>query len=269
LLSDVEGVATADQAAFEQDLIQTHGEDKTPLIGKIRVHPADESDLRMVSSERLGRTKDGRYGWKQKRVMTRMPYVPALGGRTNKAEYPSVVEYLAEMKQAYAFIHYDSGWWLIPRNAAIGGGAVGMVIVGGIWPTLLFLMSGAGFGRRYNPKYKDDRSLWRVRPSKTTPVHRPQVTAEQMARVQAVADAYEQNLAPAGGHAHSASAAAATPSQEVRQLDARPLEEAKPLPNPDADDEVEVKGEYYPVMIHHKKHHEEGGGDPHSGSGTD
>ena len=51
--------------------------------------------------------------------------------------------------------------------------------------------------------------------------------------------------------------AGAKDESPVRKLDGGPLELTPVANQQAADDEIEVKGEYYPVLIHHKKQHEE------------
>ncbi len=264
---DYEGIASTDLSVFEQDVWQKELKTEIPLVRDILIHPpeyseAEEATIQMVTYKRLARTKEGRQGWIDKRVVARVPYVPTRRGPVVPSSDLTVEKYLDEVaKERDVAIDYSTGWWLMPKTAAVTGMGIGIVLIGGIWPTLLGLMSGAGLGRKYNPKYKDDRPLWRVKSTAAPVGARPTVSAADMQRVGEVADAYEQNLGQFVG-AGASSAAAPTATTEVRKLNAQQLEEATPLPNPDADDEIEVKGEYYPVMIHHHKKHDEQPGEP-------
>ena len=68
-------------------------------------------------------------------------------------------------------------------------------------------------------------------------------------------DQLERDLAAVAtshGDAPAGAAGAATASS-VRKLDGGPVEAAPAMKKPEDDDEIEVKGEYYPVLIHHKK----------------
>jgi hypothetical protein len=252
---------------FEAAIIQTDPVSQKPLIRNIVIQPPVESEVtegavRVVTFERLHKhVKNGSYWWIQQKMTAETPYVPANRGRVAATPDLTIEGFLDKIAEQNPSVKYSTGWWLIPRNAAIVGGLVGIVLIGGIWPTMLALMSGAGLGRKYNPKYKDDRPLWKVKSSATVSTARPTVTQADMARVGAIADAYEHNLAQhasAGAHGPSVSAAGA----EVQKLKSEQLEEVKPLPNPDGDDEIEVKGEFYPVMFHHKKeHHDHKDGD--------
>lgn len=253
---DTERMATTDLSIFERDLVQKDVRSGRPLVGRILIHPpeyspVDDGQIQLVTYKRLAVTKEGRFGWLDKRVVAGVPFIPARGSGTSSDL--TIEKYLQVATAQYDFIKYSTGWWLVPRNAILLGLVAGVVVIGGIWPTLLGLMSGAGFGRKHNPKYKDDRPLWRVKSTATAPGARPAVSQAEMAQLSAVADAYHQNLAQ---HATAGSHAAGGTSQvspEVRKLNAQQLEELKALPDPDADDEIEVKGEYYPVMFHHKK----------------
>lgn len=268
----IEGVATTDLSTFEQDVVQKDVRSGRPLVGKILIHPpeyseVDESAVQLVTYKRLAMTKDGRYGWLDKRVVANLPYAPARRNAAAASDL-TVEKYLESLASQHDFIDYSTGWWMLPRNAIPAGIGFGVVVIGGIWPTLLGLMSGAGLGRKYNPKYKDDRPLWRVKSTATAPGARPTVSTAEMARLSAVADAYHDNLAQhatAGSHAPAGTTQAIP---EVKKLNAQQLEELKPLPNPDGDDDIEVKGEYYPVMFHHKKEHPDEPEGHHKDPGT-
>ena len=56
-------------------------------------------------------------------------------------------------------------------------------------------------------------------------------------------------------------------ANRIRKLEGGPLEQVAVPKNPDEEDEIEVKGEFYPVLIHHKKGHEEGKNGHHEGNG--
>lgn len=257
---DPPGTELVGASSFETAVFQLEPVSQSPLIKQIVIQPptyseASSSNVQVVTFKRLFRsTKDQKLWWVDQKFIASIPYSPANRGRVTPTPDMTVQTYLNKLTEQYPHIKYSTGWWLSPVNSVWVGALGGMLLIGGIWPTMLGLMSGAGFGRKYNPKYKDDVPLWRMksRPSSTTA--RPTVSAADMAKVSNVANAYESNLAQFATAGHASTASGPTTEPEVRKLDARPLEEAKPLPNPDADDEIEVKGEFYPVMIHHKKH---------------
>ena len=67
--------------------------------------------------------------------------------------------------------------------------------------------------------------------------------------------ALEERLASAGVFDNERDLETEAEEAAVRKLQGGPLEAAPVMKQPGDDDEIEVKGEYYPVLIHHKKGH--------------
>lgn len=259
---NVEGYATSDLISFERDLVQKDAQSGKPLITNIVIHPpeyspADSGNVNLVTYKRLARDKQGRYGWIDKRVVAKIPYVPAYRGRVqvqNAADL-TVEKYLGDLAKSNDFIKFNNGWWLIPKNAMMLGGAAGVVLIGGIWPTLLGLLTGAGLGPAPKPKSaKKEKPLWQYKSTATATVAKPAVSARDQAELEAVTSAYERTLGEAATEGGSAEApATATAETEVRKLEGGTLEQQEAMKQPGDDDDIEVKGIYYPVLIHHKK----------------
>jgi hypothetical protein len=77
--------------------------------------------------------------------------------------------------------------------------------------------------------------------------------------------ALEERLASAGVFDQERDLETEEEEAEVRKLQGGPLEATAAMKTPEDDDEIEVKGEYYPVLIHHKKVHEDHDGGNHDG----
>jgi hypothetical protein len=134
------------------------------------------------------------------------------------------------------------------------GAAIGLVLIGGIWPSLINIMIGAGFGPK---REKKGVSLWSVKNKKAKEAPKPVVSAEQIQQVADITAAYQQNLGTdIGIDTPAPSAAGRSAEPGVRQLQTAALEEVKPV-TPGSEDDIEVKGEFYPVLIHHQKKKDE------------
>jgi hypothetical protein len=266
--SSVEGYRAADSIRFEQELTLKDQASGQPFIKGIVIHPPEDSfdgRVNVVTYKKLAKDKEGRIGWLNKRLIAKIPYKPALPGAVPPSDNPTIQGYLQQVASQNNTVRFKYGWWLEPTKAMMLGCIGGMVVIGGIWPTLLNVMLGAGFGRKTDP---EEEALKRARPgfdwasllrrsksSQPAGAHGGVSSGDQR-HVQEVADAYARNLQPTG-QGHGAAGATAVDEGPVRKLEAGPLEAAKPMPKPGDDDEIEVKGEYYPVLIHHKKHHDE------------
>jgi hypothetical protein len=192
-----------------------------------------------------------------KQFIAEIPFTPPGVRGTQVDPSMTVMTYLDELKKRTDFIRYSSGWWTTkPMSTALWtGGAV--VVIGVFWPTVLGAMVGAGLGRKHEPKPKAPPRAYYSGPEPAKPA-RPAVTADDQRRLQEMTEKLEHGLAGAGvGMSQASTDQAAAAAAAVRKLDGGPLEVAPALSNPDADDEIEIKGEYYPVLIHHKKHHDE------------
>lgn len=269
---DIEGIRGADQREFERDVVLKDESSGQPLITGIVIRPAEDSfdgRVNVVTYKRLAKDRQGRYGWATRRLVAHVPYKPAIPGRVKFDRDWTIDTYLGELSVQGNPISFQYGWWLQPRNAVILGAVAGALIVGGVWPTLLNLMIGAGFGRKRDPnapkesaasRKKLPRLRWFRRASDPRPqAIRPAVSAAEKDELSQVAGEYEKTLQSAGvalgaGQAGSAAAsdAASAAAPAVRKLESGP---AEPVAiNPQDQDEIEVKAkEFYPVLIHHQK----------------
>lgn len=278
--SNLEGIRTVDSRDFERDVLLKDEASGLPFVTSIVVHPAEESfdgKVNVVTYKKLAKDKQGRVGWLDKRLIAKIPYKPVMVGRVAPAENLTIDTYLTELAKQSPDVDFHYGWWLESRNAMMLGAAVGIALVGGLWPTLLNVMIGAGFGRKPDPnepKTKKQKFDWGslLRKSKSAPKPASpaaHVTVGDQQHLREVADAYERTLGGSAGSAGTATATAEMTHTEapVRKLEGGPVEAAKPIAKPEDDDEIEVKGEYYPVLIHHhKKKDDDGHHDPGASS---
>jgi hypothetical protein len=265
-----ENISPTDQTTFESEVIQKDPQQR-PLISGIVVHPpvyspADGAKVNQVSYKRLatdkvsGRTDYFAEHW----FVARIPFRPRLNRvQIDDASTFDVRAYLTALAKVpnNDFIKYRDGWWLMPKNAVMAGAGAGVVVIGGIWPTLLSVMAGAGLAPKRQPREKGV-SLWNYKSKGAeSKARRPAVTAQDQARLGNVADAYEKNLAGSGiGMTHAGADAPAAHADKKKPAVLRPLENKKldEVPKTGEEEDTELKyKEYYPVVVHHKKPHDE------------
>jgi len=224
--------------------------------------------INVVKYQRLMQTRDGKsQHWVDQQFIAEIPFrVSARGGNT-LPESATIQTYLDAVTKANPAVKYRYAWWATKPMQFTLWTTASVIAVGILWPNVLNGLIGAGYGRKHEPKKKKD-SLWSYK-SHAQPAAAPvaaKVRPEDDKDLIAMTDKLERNLAASASNRPASSAADESSGQPVRKLDGGPLEVAAAAANPADDDEVEIKGEYYPVLIHHKKHHEEGegGADPKS-----
>jgi hypothetical protein len=142
-------------------------------------------------------------------------------------------------------ITYKNAWWDQPRyQYAIWAGGC-FVVIGGIWPTIISLLVGAGFGPQKKEKdYDLDRFGKGKTAGATTPSGRRDMTAAEQSQLERLTANMEGDLAPSGAARGSGAAAEGASEQPVKKLDSKPLEIAQMEKEKE---DKEYKGEFYPV----------------------
>jgi len=79
LETNVEGLRTAEARDFERDVVLKHNASGKPLISGIVIHPPEEAFdgmVNIVTYKRLAQDRQGRLGWMNIRLVTKIPYQP-------------------------------------------------------------------------------------------------------------------------------------------------------------------------------------------------
>jgi hypothetical protein len=176
--------------------------------------------------------------------------------RNNPNPDNTVLDFLAEAKKQNDKLTYRSAWERKPANMYLLFLLGGVVVIGGIWPTIINLLVGRGFGKRSEPKPELDLSRYRhtdtraedealgiVKGSKA-------ITDEDRAELDSMVRKLEQSV----GNANLGSGGTVSEPHKqapVRQLGNAPVEPLKPVVNQE-EEPKEYVGEYYPVV---KPHH--------------
>src|SRR5579864_3178581 len=132
------GPGYVDQATFESELRRVPTADTPRLIG-LAVYPDEQVDqVRMTYLlPDAGSSRTVKFA--APRPYVRLNRSDASTHRTNV----TVREYLAEVAAQTPIPPVRFAWWRIPSVIVAGGGLLGLVAIGGIWPTLLRRVIGA------------------------------------------------------------------------------------------------------------------------------
>ena len=187
------------------------------------------------------------------------------GNRPLKPPTPkyTIADYLQDVAKHNPKVTPRHAWWKESKATMAWWTLGGVVLIGGVWPTVVNLLIGAGFGRRKKEEPEYDLDRFKSEPEAAKGASGP--SAEDEAKVRSHLEELEQeveaNLSGAGASADAG--AGATPATGgVRTLTGGPLElETAAGPDKPRD----YKGEYYPVARPKTGGHE----DPHAPSRPD
>jgi len=221
----------------------TGGQANLPLFRKIKVYPT-QNELDYVTAEQLMPIPGTRkYQYKAISFHGTRPF------RAGGASTPSVRDFIERAQKRHSEISYTYAWWADPKFVWITWIGGGVLIIGGIWPTLLNFMIGAGWGRQKKVKETFDLSRFKGEESKSD--EKKAVTQQDIDQLRALEAQLEENLKPTGaGHAATELEQTEAP---VRQLTGGPLESASLAKE---EEEHDYKGEFYPVARPHGKKEE-------------
>lgn len=233
-----------------------------PIIRNLRIYPPVENknlvtlEEFIVSTDRATGQRTGEY--QERQFVAEIPFV--LGRGKPPTETWTIRDELAKRQERnkkieFTYVSLAATPWVYAVCMTAS-----FLLIGVIWPTVQNRLQGAGYGAP--PRQKQETiSLSKSRPSKpsvSTPMKKGPTQAD-LDQLDAVTARYQQNVAgmasASAGESKSGLAVAEPPKQ--RKWETGPLE-VKEAPKPTEEDEVEVKGEYYPVLIHHKKEKHEG-----------
>lgn len=212
---------------------------KTPVISKITVYPPIEG-VYIVLGEQLTETDTpGQYLAKPFSLKATTPFDPAVRqGQGDPKE--TILSYLAKAKASNPNISYRYAWWREPGPCYLLWTIGSVIVIGGIWPTIINLMIGAGFGRA--KEEKSDYDLDRFKGEEEKAAARKQPTAEQLAQLQRVEEQYRNSVG--AGTGERAGVGVAQTEEEVMKLNGGPVEAHAVEQNKE---DHEYRGEFYPV----------------------
>ena len=168
-------------------------------------------------------------------------------------EFKNVREYLATLKRDNPDldISYRYAWWRETWAIYVLWTGACLLLIGGVWPSVISLMVGAGLGfhkEEKGPEYDLDR--FKSEPTAAAAANTGPTQAE-LDHLHQLEDELERRLEAERLGVPMPSDEQMTEAAEIRKLDAAPLE---PAAAPQAGEEHEFKGEFYPVDRGAKKH---------------
>jgi hypothetical protein len=189
--------------------------------------------------------------------------ISKLSGREYLAKLKNHIQKLDKAKYPYAQnFEYRYAWLETPRGAYTTFGVAGLVIIGLVWPTIINLLVGAGYGRHLTDD-EDAKYLARFKGG-PTPQHKPikvGMTEADLANLAAMEARLEAQLKDSGLEmtdkkpaGKSTETTAQTAEKAARKFSGAAAEELKPVPTKvqPHKDFGQDQGDYYPTEVHGK-----------------
>jgi hypothetical protein len=175
-----------------------------------------------------------------------VPYKPVAVRPDHAIPDLTIRKYVAEMQKEHpdAQIKYRYAWEEVPRNTMMVSTIGGLILIGGIWPSIVGLITGAGiWGPR---RKKEDYDLSRFGSGKE-PAKQPaaEPSAADMSRLEEMEKELVANLDGFGAKTPTGAPAPAEETPAVRKLTTAPLDNKAAAVDPD--EPKEYKGDFYPV----------------------
>lgn len=256
------GMRSISGAEFEHEIAAKEVPGGNPNLKDVLVHPAKAAvygkPVYVLTMQRAIFETDKK-GWTYEpyAMEAEVPYISFATSRHRTGKpipadpNRTIVSALSEMAAKNPEIHYRYAWWEEPRwsYAIWTGGA--LAVIGGIWPTVLSLLVGAGFGPKVKEKEYDlDRFGKSEAGEEEDPTVKPEkkeMSDDDKANLAAQLDKLEKNIGtaavmtdvPAPGNAQTDNGPV-----PIRQLSGGPVEVAAVAKE---EENKEYKGEFYPV----------------------
>ncbi len=227
------------QQLFEEELHQrVNGR---PKLKNVTLYP--DGSLLLVKLQRLMLADDGRtFVYGQWQMTPPVPYRPATMPPRDNAPNYTVANFLADVAGKDPSISYRFAWWATKPMTILLWTVGGLVVVGGIWPFVVNLLIGAGFGRPRPAEDEYDLSRFQSE-ADLNPAAVP--NDEDGLKLKALEEELSKNLE---GGAFEQAPGAASPAPPMT-LASEPLQPAAPV----AEEDKDFAGEFYPVAHGAKK----------------
>jgi len=151
--------------------------------------------------------------------------------------YYTIIDYLNYARQKRPDLHFANAWWDAPRVKYPLCGLIGILFFGGIWPTLVKLLTGGQAGKTAK-EAEYDLSRFQHESSSQEPVTVPQTDGSELS-------ALEEELRKSLEIEAAVSEKPKVPAPAPMQLSAEPV---APVPAREENRPANYQGEYYPVV---------------------
>jgi hypothetical protein len=236
-----ENLPSLGQRDFEAGLMTEYPADRS-LMGITVNPPTSEGRYTVIAYQLRDKGVPGEMSKLKMAFVTDAPYKAGLW-RGAEEEYPNVLEYLKQVKSSNPKVAFRFAWWRQPWAIYTLWTGASVLLIGGVWPSVVSLMVGAGLGfhkKEEGPEY--DLSRFKAEKEKAKAAAGG-ATAADMEHLHQLEEELEKKLA-------AQRAGMPIPEDEpdtaaaVKKLDGGPLQTVaadKPA------EDHEYKGEFYPV----------------------
>jgi hypothetical protein len=237
-----ENLPTIGQRDFENGL--TVPFPRAGHLENVTVMPPQEGKYKIVAAQYRPSKEVGKMDVRPVAYMADTPY-KAGAWRGDGEQHATVREYLNAAKQQNPEMSYRYAWYRETWAIFLLWTGASVLLIGGVWPSVVSLMVGAGLGlsrEEKGPEYDLDRFKSEAEKKKAAG-HEP--TPAEVAHLRELEEELEKKLA-------AQRAGLPMPEDEpvpdaTRKLDGGPLEA---LANDKGPEDHDYKGEFYPVDRH-------------------
>ena len=235
---------TMSQRDFEAGLTVPYG--TQGHLQRVTVMPLGVDGAYKVIAEQMRNTDTrGEMIFTPRAFRADVPYKAGLW-RGEGEEYPNVLEFLKKAKEISPEVKYRYAWYRETWAVFMLCTGASVLLIGGVWPSVVSLMVGAGLGLQREAKGPEyDLSRFKSEPPKPSQRHEP--TPEEIAHMRELEAELERKLEAQRLGMPVPEDQPAAKEAAPRQLDAGPLEAAAIQKN---EEEHDYKGEFYPVDRH-------------------
>jgi hypothetical protein len=243
-----ENLPTVGQADFERGLLTKFPAEKS--LQNVVVMPPQEGKYKIVAEQVRNTKTAGVVDLRPVAYMADTPYKAGVW-RGESEQFKDVREYLAKTKESNPDVAYKYAWYRETWAIYTLWLGASLLLIGGVWPSVVSLMVGAGLGissEEKGPEY--DLERFKSEQEKKGEKHEP--TPEEMAHLRQLEEELEKKLA-------AQRAGLPIPEDEpeqapaaIKKLDGGTLENLAPEKPAE---EHEYKGDFYPVDRGVKKKH--------------
>lgn len=243
-----ENLPTVGQRDFENGLTIKYPQ--PGHLAHVTVMPPQEGKNKIVAEQVRMTKTPGVVELRPVAYMADSPYKAGVW-RGDASEFPNVREFLTKTKEGNADLSFRYAWWRERWATYLLWTGASILLIGGVWPSIVSLMVGAGLGIKREASTDPDYDLERFKSEEEKKKMAGGPTPEQLAHMRELEDELERKLAaeragmPIPEDEPTSAAAAA-----ARKLEGGPLQAAN-LDKPPEDHDY--KGEFYPVDRHINK----------------
>jgi hypothetical protein len=232
---------------FEQGLAAPAAEGN-PILNKIVVHPPQEGVF-IATGEQLTPTDDPhRPVYKPFSFKAETPYVPIdlkTNARVPGSSNETILTYLQKAQKQNPNIKFRYAWWHEKWATYAIWTTASVVVIGGIWPTIINILVGAGLAKKKEPKETYDLDRFKSAPEPEAKAEAKKEPSESdLDQMKKLEEELERRIASGEPMPVGAAAPGQTSEQPVKKLTGQveaPVLVEKPK------DDKEFAGEFYPV----------------------